>query len=353
MARSRSRERRRSRDKSNPSRDKSSRSVDKVPKDKRSRSKDKGPKDKESRSRDRRSRSKDYRRRDKSRSRERDNNRDRHEPSSSKRHRTPDRRRTSRERDRSSRYKDRSQERPKRRDSRERKRDRSSSRSKKPQRSSSREKVVVIQAEFTKTRRQRNSMKAPVHMPNDDSTSSTEKLGKTYDPRKTFEISNEFSREGFEQFTRDHGIDFENIETEEDRVAVHDKMEDLLKEHFAAQGKIYPPPKIEKPAINAATGFANDGSFMEQFKRMQDEYKLQQEAEKKRKAAEVRLQSLPIRRRGGGKILKTGVVAKTKLNEDGSEVPASADPWSMYLKEVQKYKSASCDSDSNTRPLVK
>lgn len=186
-------------------------------------------------------------------------------------------------------------------------------------------------------------------MANEGSTSSNDPIE---DPRKTFEIANEFSREGFEQFTRDHGIDFTNIETEEDRVAVHDKMEDLLKAHFAAQGKVYPPPKVEKPLINAATGFVNDGSFMEQFKKMQDEYKMQLEAEKKRRAAEERLKSLPIRRRGGGKILKTGVVTKTKLNEDGSEAPPS-DAWSIYLKEVQKYKTSSCDTDSNTRPLVK
>lgn len=191
-----------------------------------------------------------------------------------------------------------------------------------------------------------------IQMPNDESTSSTDRsVESKFDPLKTFEIANEFSVEGFEQFTRDHGIDFSKIDTEEDREAVHEKMEDLLKAHFAAQGKIYPPPKVEKPAINAATGFANDGSFMEQFKKMQDDYKQQLEADKKRRTAEERLKSLPIRRRGGGKILKTGIVAKTKLNEDGSEVPA--DPWSNYLKEVQKYKNASCDSDSKTRPLVK
>jgi hypothetical protein len=185
-----------------------------------------------------------------------------------------------------------------------------------------------------------------IQMPDDNSTPPTN----AFDPRRTFEIANEFSREGFEQFSRDHGIDFTNIDTEEDRIVVHEKMEELLKAHFAAQGKIYPPPKPEKPVINAATGFANDGSFLEQFKKMQDEYKQQQEAEKKRISAEERLKSLPLRRRGG-KILKTGVVAKTKTSEDGSEVPI--DPWSMYLKEVQKYKNASCDSDSKTRPLVK
>lgn len=171
------------------------------------------------------------------------------------------------------------------------------------------------------------------------------------DHRESFEISQEeFSQEGFEQFSRDHGIDFSNIDTDEDRQALHEKMEQVLKEHFEAQGKVYPPVKPEKPAINAATGFANDGSFLEQFKKMQDEYKQQMEDEKKRRAAEERLKSLPLRRRGG-KILKTGIVAKTTATPSAN---SSADAWSLYFKEVQKYKRASCDSDAPpTRPLVK
>lgn len=176
----------------------------------------------------------------------------------------------------------------------------------------------------------------------------------TVDHRKTFEISNEFSQEGFEQFSRDHGIDFSNLETDEDRQELHAKMEDVLKEHFAAQGKIYPPPKPEIPAVNAATGFANDGSFLEQFKKMQDEYKQQMEEEKRRKAVEDRLKSLPLRRRGGGKILKTGIVAKNITTPDNQQQQqTSSDAFSLYFKELQKYKGASCDGDSQTRPLVK
>lgn len=315
----------------------------------RSRSRDRRrSRDKRSRSRDKRSRSRDLKRRNRSHSRDR--NRKRAEASS-----RYDRRDRSIERQKhSSRNRDRSPDRSRKREySRERRRDRSSSRTKKIRRSSSTEKNNRLTNSHLKS--QQNIINEKNQHTNDDSTSGSESsstAAKHADPRKTFEISNEFSREGFEQFTRDHGIDFTNIETEEDRVAVHEKMEEVLKAHFAAQGKIYPPPKVERPAINAATGFANDGSFMEQFKRMQEEYKQQQEAEKKKRAAEERLKSLPIRRRGGGKILKTGIVAKTKLNEDGSEVPA-ADPWSVYLKEVQKYKNSSCDSDSKTRPLVK
>lgn len=283
--------------------------------------------DKAGRSKDKRSRSRDYKRKDESHSRDRNHKRDRH-----------DRRERDKSRDRSKR-RDRSPERTKKREvSREHRREKSTSR------------IRIIRRTPEKRTKPGSSKTDSIQLPNDESSSSSS--SRKVDLRTAFEISNEFSREGFEQFTRDHGIDFTNIDTEEDRNAVHEKMEDVLKAHFAAQGKIYPPPKVEKPAINAATGFANDGSFMEQFKKMQDDYKAQLEAEKKRKAAEERLKSLPIRRRGGGKILKTGIVAKTKLNEDGSEVPA-ADPWSSYLKEVQKYKNASCDSDAQTRPLVK
>lgn len=302
------------------------------------------------RSRDRRSRSRETRRRDRSRSRDKDRKRDRHETARYER----------RDSYQSSRNRDRSGDRHRKYEShRDRRRDRSSSRSRRHRRSSSSERKhssdrnVRDQPSTSRPESHNFTKSESIQIPNEDSASSSDSsAAKKFDPRKTYEISNEFTIEGFEQFTRQHGIDFSNLESEEDREAVHEKMEELLKAHFASQGKVYPPPKVEKPAINAATGFANDGSFMEQFKRMQDEYKLQQEAEKKRRAAEERLKSLPIRRRGGGKILKTGVVAKTKLNEDGSEVPSS-DPWSAYLKEVQKYKNSSCDTDSKTRPLVK
>jgi hypothetical protein len=309
-SRSRSRERRRDRDRSRDRQKKRSRSRDR----RRSR-------DKKSRSRDRsRSRGRDYKRRDRSRDKD-----------SREKHHKKDRR----SRDRS--Y-DKSQ------DKRRRSSSSSETNSKNRSESSKSVKPIIITASKLTGRAKANRVAAR--------RSSTDS---TVDHRASFEISNEFSQEGFEQFSRDHGIDFTNIETDKDREALHEKMEQVLKEHFEAQGKVYPPPKPEKPAINAATGFANDGSFLEQFKRMQDEYKLQMEEEKRRKAIEDRLKSLPLRRRGG-KILKTGIVAKTTLNADGQVTANSAanDAWTLYQKEVQKYKSASsCDTEAPTRPLVK
>lgn len=285
-----------------------------------------------SRSRDRRRRDRSRSRHNRSKSRDRRKSRDRDRDSKSNKHHKRDRR-----------SRDRSHDRHRRdsRDRRHRTRSRSRSRSnrtKSPSSTISQVKPIIITANRLVGRAKANRQAAAEN--------------NKVDHRASFEISNEFSQEGFEQFSRDHGIDFTNIETEEDRQALHEKMEEVLKEHFAAQGKIYPPPKPEKPAINAATGFANDGSFLEQFKKMQDEYKQQMEEERKRRLAEERLKSLPLRRRGG-KILKTGIVSKNTTTDGQPSASSSADAWSMYFKEVQKYKSATCDADAPTRPLVK
>lgn len=317
--RSRSRERRKSRDKSRSrERKRSTERNDELDKQKsrdRSRSRDVKTRD------DRRSRSREYRRRERSRSRDR--RRERRNKS-----RSPERRHKDKKRDHS----------------KERRRDRSTSRSKRHIRSSSSEhrdkdknkqqKVKILSLEEVMLQKKR-----------------AEDSSNEYDIRKSFHISDEFSQEGFEQFSLDHGIDLATIETDEERNTVHEKMEEILKSHFAAQGKVYPPPKVEKPAVNVQTGFANDGSFLEQFKKMQDDKKKQEEDDKKRKALEERLKTLPIRRRAGGKILKTGVVAKTKVMKPPDTTPG--DSFSSYMKEVQKYKRTSCDTDSKTRPLVK
>lgn len=183
------------------------------------------------------------------------------------------------------------------------------------------------------------------------------------------------------------------IQTEEERIEFQKKMQEKLQAHLAAEGKLYPKPK-PSPAINSATGFANDGSFLEMFKRMQQQITPMEEesaaaqshyysgvsdmtvpAPPPPAAAAVaaapianvpnpihlktvhQLQSQPVPipvvgRRRGGKILKTGIVKKQKpIEESYAESPNDA--WNLYLQEVKKYKNASCDADSKTRPLVK
>uniref|UniRef100_A0A2M4BNA7 Putative splicing factor arginine/serine-rich 7 n=1 Tax=Anopheles marajoara TaxID=58244 RepID=A0A2M4BNA7_9DIPT len=220
------------------------------------------------------------------------------------------------------------------------------------------------------------------------------------------------------------------IQTEEERIEFQRKMQEKLQQHLAAEGKLYPPrpPKSREPAAAApvvVSGFVNDGSFLEMFKKLQEQPLLAAAAGTFPVAAASTVTSLtdtqtmpmvvvppgvshvvpspsgvaaytayaggapgvvapvvapttalgvsalsttPVTkaiakeppppplpvfgRRRGGKILKTGLVKKVRPVE---EVTADApnDAWSLYLQEVKKYKSASCDADSKTRPLVK
>lgn len=110
--------------------------------------------------------------------------------------------------------------------------------------------------------------------------------------------------------------------------------------------------EIEPPKENA---FKNDGSFLEMFKQMQEQQKAD-EAAASASANEIKKPAPPpFGKRRGGRVLKTGMVEKTKL-ADGNSDGASKEPqdaWSIYLKEVKRYKEACCYDDSKTRPLVK
>ncbi|KAK1153725.1 hypothetical protein AOXY_G29282 [Acipenser oxyrinchus oxyrinchus] len=127
----------------------------------------------------------------------------------------------------------------------------------------------------------------------------------------------------------------------------------------------------------AANVFANDGSFMELFKKKMEaekrkkergEEEEEEEEEERGQAVQGatgeqpaqpppktggRVTSIVGKRRGGTKLaLKTGMVAKKKKLE--SEVDADkGDAWHMYMAEVKKYKAHQCGDDDKTRPLVK
>lgn len=97
--------------------------------------------------------------------------------------------------------------------------------------------------------------------------------------------------------------------------------------------------------------FKNDGSFLEMFKKMQEEQQKQkQEAGTSESGSKSALPAFGKRR--GGRVLKTGLVEKAK-NLQENELDNPQDAWSVYMKEVKKYKEACCDDDSKTRPLVK
>uniref|UniRef100_A0A8D8LHW2 Uncharacterized protein C19orf43 n=1 Tax=Cacopsylla melanoneura TaxID=428564 RepID=A0A8D8LHW2_9HEMI len=123
--------------------------------------------------------------------------------------------------------------------------------------------------------------------------------------------------------------------------------------------------------------FANDGSFLEMFKKYQQKQSEQEEkvtkdvkkvetiVEKSKsptiEAAPAASSSKPtpaipmIGKRRGGKILPTGKVKKLKNDEDDDDTAdiKPKDAWSVYMSEVKRYRDTVCQSDDKTRPLVK
>ncbi|XP_034089059.1 telomerase RNA component interacting RNase isoform X1 [Gymnodraco acuticeps] len=152
------------------------------------------------------------------------------------------------------------------------------------------------------------------------------------------------------------------------------------KHHISGGGNSSSDSSCESPAspshlpanrasLPGANAFANDGSFMEMFKK-----KMEQEEEKKRKkeseqttaggedqqeeggqtSVEKKLPPVTsfVGKRRGGVFLKTGMVAK-KLKDETEREPGKSDAWSSYMAEVKKYKAHQCGDDDKTRPLVK
>ncbi|CAN8004625.1 unnamed protein product [Ixodes hexagonus] len=79
--------------------------------------------------------------------------------------------------------------------------------------------------------------------------------------------------------------------------------------------------------------------------------KTEKEAAADDASSAAKKRALPfVGKRRGGKVLKTGVVHKPKVNDE-EELPKDA--WSRYLAEVRKYRERSCDDEEKTRPLVK
>lgn len=93
----------------------------------------------------------------------------------------------------------------------------------------------------------------------------------------------------------------------------------------------------------------NDGSFLEMFKKMQEETKKIEE-----KKPEIKKPVMPfIGKRRGGRVLKTGLVKKAKAIDEQTVDNTPKDAWSLYMQEVKKYRETSCEEERKTRPLVK
>jgi len=119
-----------------------------------------------------------------------------------------------------------------------------------------------------------------------------------------------------------------------------------------------------KASTAAGNAFANDGSFMEMFKKKMEAEKRRKELEQASGDADTAEQGQSteekkpppvtsfVGKRRGGVFLKTGMVAK-KHKPDNETEPGKSDAWSKYMAEVKKYKAHQCGDDDKTRPLVK
>lgn len=134
-------------------------------------------------------------------------------------------------------------------------------------------------------------------------------------------------------------------------------------ESDATHDDINEPLASQSLIITQPNAFKNDGSFMEMFKKMQEQMQptpQQQPATSFSSSAsashvlEEKTNPPPplmVGKRRGGRILKTGMVAKPKSEPTPADQPKDA--WSLYMAEVKKYREVCCQEEDNTRPLVK
>ncbi|KAG8550672.1 hypothetical protein GDO81_022960 [Engystomops pustulosus] len=120
-----------------------------------------------------------------------------------------------------------------------------------------------------------------------------------------------------------------------------------------------PAYHLSSPAVSGVNLFANDGSFMELFKKKMEatggeEQSKSPEEEKKPEPDKRRPVSFVGKRRGGAKLaLKTGIVTKKPKTDEEEIMTNKGGAWAQYMAEVKKYKAHQCSDDDKTRPLVK
>ncbi|XP_018428232.1 PREDICTED: uncharacterized protein C19orf43 homolog [Nanorana parkeri] len=124
------------------------------------------------------------------------------------------------------------------------------------------------------------------------------------------------------------------------------------------------PARYAAPAFPSTTSgvnvFANDGSFLELFKKKMEQSPAGSKEEavtpedKKPEPDKRKPISFVGKRRGGAKLaLKTGLVAKKPKTDDEELILQKGGAWAQYMAEVKKYKAHQCSDDDKTRPLVK
>ncbi|KAM4748380.1 telomerase RNA component interacting RNase [Rhinophrynus dorsalis] len=146
---------------------------------------------------------------------------------------------------------------------------------------------------------------------------------------------------------------------------------------FASSAAATSAPMATNSSSGAVNAFANDGSFLELFKKKMEASaagsggststtasssssttttgEAQGGGEAKSAEPEKRRPvSFVGKRRGGAKLaLKTGMVAKKPKTEEEEVLSSKGGAWAQYMAEVKKYKAHQCGDDDKTRPLVK
>ncbi|KAM5171345.1 telomerase RNA component interacting RNase [Mantella aurantiaca] len=116
------------------------------------------------------------------------------------------------------------------------------------------------------------------------------------------------------------------------------------------------PARPSSATTSGVNVFANDGSFLELFKKKMEESPAgsKEEEEKKPEPDKRKPISFVGKRRGGAKLaLKTGLVVKKPKTDEEAVVVQKGGAWAQYMAEVKKYKAHQCSDDDKTRPLVK
>ncbi|KAG9472652.1 hypothetical protein GDO78_018308 [Eleutherodactylus coqui] len=127
---------------------------------------------------------------------------------------------------------------------------------------------------------------------------------------------------------------------------------------YPAVSPAFYPGEPAAPSVSGMNLFANDGSFLELFKKKMEAtsagVKEESPEPAERKPEPRRPVSLVGKRRGGAKLaLKTGIVTKKPKTEEEEILTHKGGAWAQYMAEVKKYKAHQCSDDDKTRPLVK
>lgn len=156
-------------------------------------------------------------------------------------------------------------------------------------------------------------------------------------------------------------------------------MADSGSHHYSSSDSREDSNSQDATKLQTANIFRNDGSFMEMFKKLQEDQKKKEEP-KASVAGETTAAATPeddggaaalepsskdqpkktslsfVGKRRGGRILATGMVKKQRkepVSEPQEPDDGKTDAWSQYMSEVRKYREQSCEEEGKRRPLVK